>query len=67
MQKELPVSDDEKLVYDSLVRNRKLSSSDVAKHTGFGKTKVIKLLKSMMDQGYIRIEGEGRGTKYTTT
>lgn len=67
MQKEFPFSPDETLVYDSLVRNRSLSSSEVAEHTGFGKTKVIKLLKLLAGQGYIKIEGEGRGTKYTTT
>jgi len=66
MQKELPLSSDEKLIYYSFMGNRKLTSTEVAKHTGFGKTKVIKLLKSLVGQGYIKIEGEGRGTKYTT-
>ncbi len=67
MQKELPLSNDEKLIYNSFRGSRKLSSSEVAEHTGFGKTKVVKLLKSLVEQGYIKIEGAGRGTKYTTS
>ena len=67
MQKESALSNDEKLIYNSFMGNRKLSSSEVAEHTGFGKTKVVKLLKSLVDQGYIKIEGEGRGTKYLAT
>ena len=67
MQKELPLSNDEKLIFNSFLGNRKLTSTEVAKHTGFGKTKTVKLLKSLVDQGYIKIEGQGRGTKYTTT
>jgi predicted DNA-binding protein YlxM (UPF0122 family) len=65
MQKELSLSNDEKLIYNLFMGNRKLSSSEIVKHTDFGKTKVIKLLKLLVDQGYIKIEGEGRGTKYT--
>jgi len=67
IQKELPLSNDERRIYDSFMGNRELSSSEVATHTGFGKTKVVKLLKSLVDQGYVKIEGEGRGTKYTIT
>lgn len=64
MKKGLDLSDDEKLIYQSFSGNRKLSSSEVVEYTGFGKTKVIKLLKSLVDQGYIKVEGRGRGTKY---
>lgn len=67
MQKELPLRSDEKLVYYSFKGNRKLTSTEVATHTGFGKTKTVKLLKSLVEQGYVKIEGEGRGTKYTIT
>lgn len=67
IQKELPLSNDEKLIYNSFIGSQKLSSSEVAEHTSFGKTKVVKLLKSLVEQGYIKIEGEGRGTKYTTS
>ena len=49
------------------VGNRILSSSEVATHTGFGKTKVVKLLKSLVGRGYVKIEGEGRGATYTIT
>ncbi len=65
MKKELSLNDDEKLIYESFSGNRKLSSSEIVKYTGFGKTKVVKLLKSLVEQGFIKVEGRGRGTKYT--
>ena len=65
MKKELNLSDDEKLIYESFSGNRRLSSSEVVEYTGFGKTKVVKLLKSLVDEGFIKVEGRGRGTKYT--
>lgn len=45
--------------------NRKLSSSEVVEYAGFGKTKVVKLLKSLVDQSFIKVEGRVCGTKYT--
>lgn len=60
------MSADEKLVFQALSGNKKMSSTEIAKVTGFGKTKVVSLLKSLTAQGYVTIEGSGRGTKYLT-
>lgn len=60
------LSSDEKLVFQTLSGNKKMSSSEVAELTGFGKTKVVSLLKSLIEQGYIKVVGSGRGTRYLT-
>ncbi len=60
----LDLNPDERLVYQSFSKNRILSSSEIVRITGFGKTKVVKLLNSLNNQGYIEIIGSGRGTKY---
>lgn len=65
MKRELNLSDDEKRIYESFSGKRKLSSSEVVEHTGFGRTKTVNLLKSLVDQGLIKVEGRGRGTKYS--
>jgi len=65
MQKGFPLSNDEKLIYQAFSGNRKLSSTEVVEYTGFGKTKAVKLLKSLAEQGYIKVVGRGRGTRYT--
>lgn len=64
IREQLSVSEDEKIVYRVFTGNRKLTSSQVVNLTGFGKTKVYQLLKSMVEQGYIRVEGQGRATRY---
>ncbi len=58
------LSPDERLVYEAFSRNKKLSSSEIIQATGFGKTKVVKLLNSLKTQGYIEVTGSGRGTRY---
>ncbi|MGD9474910.1 MAG: RNA-binding domain-containing protein [Eubacteriaceae bacterium] len=58
------LSADEKLIFQTLSDNKKMSSTEIAGITGFGKTKVVSLLRSLIEQGYITIEGSGRGTKY---
>lgn len=55
---------DERMIYLALSGSKKLSSTEIATVTGFGKTKVISLLKSLTRQGYIKVIGSGRGTKY---
>jgi ATP-dependent DNA helicase RecG len=54
------------LVYQALSGKKKLSSTEIAEVTGFGKTKVVSLLKSLTEQGYVKVAGSGRGTKYLT-
>ena len=58
------LSDDESKVYRALENEQVLASSDIAKITGFGKNKSIIILKKLVDKGYIKVIGSGRGTKY---
>lgn len=57
---------DERLICETLSGYKKLSSSEIATATGFGKTKVVNLLKSLIEQGLVKSVGTGRGTKYMT-
>ena len=65
IQKQNNLTADEDKVY-RLLTGKKLSSSQIVKETGFGKSKVVYMLNRLIDNGYIRIIGNGRGTKYTT-
>ena len=41
--------------------------SEVVRETGFGKTKVQKILRKLVDSGYASVSGSGRGTKYAAS
>lgn len=58
------LSPDEKMIYMT-VSDRFMSSSEIAKATGFGKTKTISILKNLMAKGVVHSSGNGRGLKYT--
>ena len=58
------LSGDERTIY-ALVKGRAVSSSVLAEQTGFGKTKVLRLLKKLVAEGYLRTLGSGRGLRYT--
>lgn len=58
------LSDDEMIVFKTL-ENRSLSSSFIADETGFGKNKVLNLLKDLIERDYVIKIGRGRGTKYS--
>ena len=58
------LSADEKLIFQTLSSNKKMSSTEISEATGFGKTKVVSLLKLLTEQGYVKVVGSGRGTKY---
>ncbi|HHT77754.1 MAG: AAA family ATPase [Mollicutes bacterium] len=60
------LSRDERLICEVLSGRKKLSSSEIATVTGFGKTKVVSILKSLVEQGLVKSVGTGRGTKYMT-
>ncbi|MCR8969782.1 ATP-binding protein [Facklamia sp. 7083-14-GEN3] len=55
---------DEEKVFESLSNGFILSSSEISELTGFGKDKVLNLLKELIEKGYIEKLGSGRGTKY---
>ena len=65
MESELPkLNDDEYSIYSNLVQ-RSLTSSEVMELTGFGKTKTVRILNSLLKGGYIEKLGNGRGTRYS--
>lgn len=65
LQQKSSLSADERLICETLSSEKKMSSSEIATATGFGKTKVVSLLKSLVEQGLVKSVGSGRGTKYT--
>ena len=64
IQPKLPISPDAAAVIRAITGKR-MAISEIVTATGFGKTKAQKLLKSLIADGYARIEGNGRGTRYT--
>lgn len=58
------LAEDEQAVY-KLLSGRSVSRSEIAAKTGFSKTKVLTILSRLESEGYIRVTGNGRGTKYT--
>lgn len=57
-------SDESKVLH--LLNGRILSSSMLTEATGFGKSKTVSILNRLVQSGYIRVLGTGRGTKYTS-
>lgn len=64
IQENSELTADENKVF-SLLKGKLLSSSMVAEATGFGKSKTVSILNGLAKAGYIRVLGNGRGTKYT--
>ncbi len=60
----LGLKGDEQKVFNAFNTNLLLSSSDIVNFTGFGKNKAVMLLKKLVEKGYIKVKGSGRGTKY---
>ncbi|MCC8045926.1 MAG: AAA family ATPase, partial [Clostridiales bacterium] len=63
-EKDLNLSEDERMVYQILSKTVLKSISEIAPHIPFGKSKTTQLLKDMEKKGVVKIEGRGRGTKY---
>ena len=65
LESELPkLNNDEYSIYSNLVQ-KSLTSSEVMELTGFGKTKTVRILNSLLKGGYIEKLGNGRGTRYS--
>lgn len=62
--RELPISEDERKVYRELV-GKSFQMSELAQATGFGRTKVLSILKALIDKGHASVSGAGRGTRYS--
>jgi len=55
---------DEDRIYQFL-KGKTAPSSAVIEETGFGKSKTVAILNRLVAASYIRIQGTGRGTKYS--
>ena len=64
LEKNLSLTEDERIVYKNLSRTVLKPISEIAPYVPFGKSKTAQLLKKMEQKGVIMIEGKGRGTKY---
>ncbi len=62
---DFPLTEDEENVIKVLENGKKLSRSEIAKAIGYTKSKTLRILESLKSKGYIKIIGNGRGTKYT--
>ena len=54
---------DEKMIVESL-NHRSLSISEISNTTKFSKSKVLYVIKDLINKGCVQIIGNGRGTKY---
>ena len=59
------VTNDEAKVMSALENGEQLSSSEIAKATGYTKSKVLRLIDHLKEKDYIRVTGKGRGTRYS--
>ena len=48
-----------------LENGKQLSSGEIAKALGYTKTKTLRILDALKNKGYIKVFGNGRGTKYS--
>ncbi len=59
------VTDDEDKIIKILEHGVPLSSSNIAKDLGYTKSKTLRILDTLNEKGYIKVLGNGRGTKYS--
>ena len=58
------VTTDGKTVLDSMEVSLQLSSSEISERVGWSKDKTIRVINQLKALGYIKMIGNGRGTKY---
>ena len=63
-EKNLNLTEDERKIYKLLSKTMLKPISEIAPYAPFGKSKTAHLLKEMGKKGVVKIEGNGRGTKY---
>lgn len=61
---EYNVTGDEEKVIRILEKSKPLSSSEIAKRLGYTKSKTLRIIERLKEDGYIKVIGNGRGTKY---
>lgn len=64
LSNKVDLSEDYNKVYE-LLKNQNQASSTIVKATGFGKNKTVMILNDLVEKGYIKKTGNGRGTKYS--
>lgn len=63
-QSDIDLTSDERAVYNVLSRVRPMASREIIGELDFSRSKLNRVLKSMVDAGYITTVGSGRGLKY---
>lgn len=58
------VTEDEEAVLNVLDKNILMSSSNLAKKTGFSKDKIIRIVNSLIEKNMLEAIGQGRATRY---
>ena len=58
------LTDDERIILNTLSKTVLKSISEIVPNTPFGKSKVSSLLKELEEKGVVLIQGKGRSTKY---
>lgn len=61
----LNVTKDEKSILDYLSRVVQATSRDIVIGTGLSKDKVLRLMKNLINNGYVKVNGIGKATKYS--
>ena len=64
LQERCDMSGDQNIIYKQL-RVKEMSISELSASTSFSKSKLLYVLKDMIEQGFVDIRGNGRGTKYS--
>ena len=64
MREQNGLTADENKIYKA-VKKRSVPSSVIIEETGFGKSKVISVLRKLVAEGYVTSTGNGRGTRYS--
>lgn len=63
ISEEVNLPADHKKLYE-LLRHQSLPSSSLVRETGFGKNKTVGILNDLVEKGYVKKTGNGRGTRY---
>ena len=61
----LSVSKDEQIILDYLNKGLLAKSGDIVIGTGLSKDKVLRLMKNLINNGYVKVSGVGKATKYS--
>ena len=58
------LDDEERQVLSLFVPGRVLSSGQIVESSGFGKDKVLRVLRRLSGKNLVRVQGSGRATRY---